>query len=86
MFANIRFERNENMYLVNVDFPNETCTLHRRNCGRKPLKEPKYKGFGKMKRDGGWLSFETVEKAESHYNRKWQRQGYKWIRCSYCKP
>lgn len=74
------------MYLLNIDFPLRSCTLHREHCTWRPRKEPRYKGFGEMKRDGGWLSFSTVSEAESFYRRNWQGKGYKWVRCSHCRP
>jgi hypothetical protein len=73
------------MFWLNVDFPNQTCTLHREHCNRRPRKEPKYKGFRVMKRDGGWLSFATDAEAETYYRGERQGKGYKWVRCSYCR-
>lgn len=72
------------MYWLNVDIPNRTATLHRGDCSWKPGQEPKYKGFGELKRDGGWLSFKTIGEAELYYRTNWQEQDYKWIRCSSC--
>lgn len=52
------------MVWVNVDKPTKNCTIHGSNCIfvlRK--RETKYKGLGKIKRDGGWILFESVEDA-----------------------
>ncbi len=73
------------MNWLNVDIPTEKCTLHREGCTWKPRKEPGYKGFGKLKRDGGWLSFKTDSDAESYYRGDWQGKGYEYIRCSHCR-
>jgi hypothetical protein len=73
------------MYWLNIDFPTKQCTVHRQNCNQRPKKEPKYKGFGTLKRDGGWLSFKTTGEAEFLYRSKYQGRGYKFVRCSYCR-
>jgi hypothetical protein len=70
------------MYWLNVDMPNRTCTFHWRDCTWKPRQEPKYKGFGKLKRDGGWLSFSTEVEAQSYYRGKWQED----VQVQFCKP
>lgn len=73
------------MYWLNVDKPDLACTLHRENCSSWPENKPKYKGFGELKRDGGWFSFKTVTDADSFYRDSWKYQGYRWVRCSLCK-
>lgn len=73
------------MVWLNVDFPFKTCTLHRQGCSRRPSKEPVYKGFGTLKRDGGWLTFKSDSDALSYYQTTWQGQRYRLIRCSYCR-
>ena len=73
------------MYWLNVDYPNKQCTLHREGCRWKPRKEPGYKGFGRMKRDGGWLSFKTENDAAAYFRSEWQSKGFKWVRCPSCR-
>ena len=74
------------MVWLNVDIPTKKCTLHRDGCNLKPRQEPRYKGFGELKRDGGWLSFNSDDEAEAYYRRDWRQRGYEWIRCSFCGP
>ena len=52
------------MIWVNIDKPLKSCTIHASNCTFVLKKqETKYKGVGKIKRDGGWLPFESLEDA-----------------------
>ncbi|MHA1581050.1 MAG: hypothetical protein ACTSYM_00885 [Candidatus Baldrarchaeia archaeon] len=52
------------MIWVNVDKPLRTCTIHSSNCIFVIRKqETKYKGINKIKRDGGWIPFESLEEA-----------------------
>jgi hypothetical protein len=74
------------MVEVNIDVPTKIYTLHRPGCKQKPGREPKYKGFGTLKRDGGWLTFDTEAEARDDYQRRWQPRGYQWVNCSYCRP
>jgi hypothetical protein len=68
------------MIWVNVDKPTKRCTIHANpNCVYVIRKrETSYKGIEKMKRDGGWLSFSTIEDAESFCKTKFF--GYSTIR------
>ena len=60
------------MVWVNLDKPTKRCTIHSTDC-RFVLKkqETRHKGLGKLKRDGGWLYFETVEEAEEFCNERY---------------
>ena len=52
-------------FWVNVDKPTKTCTIHKSECGHVLKSEtPYYKGIRRLKRDGGWLSFASLEEAE----------------------
>jgi hypothetical protein len=67
---------------LNVDFDRReySCRLHHDNC-RFILKTPTlYKGIGELKRDGGWLHFETVSQAEV-----WHKENYPKIPWKLCK-
>lgn len=69
---------------LNVDFdPREySCRLHKENC-RFILRKPTlYKGIGKLKRDGGWLQFETFEKAKTWHNNNYPK--IPWKPCKVC--
>ena len=46
------------MVIVNIDKPNKTFTIHETTCtyAGKAAETP-FKGFGTLKRDGGWLLF-----------------------------
>jgi hypothetical protein len=73
------------MVEVNIDIPTKVYTLHRAGCQQKPAGVPQYKGFGALKRDGGWFSFPTEADARAHYDVEWQPRRFTWVDCSYCR-
>ncbi len=69
------------MLWMNVDKPTKRCTLHLSQCRFvKGKKETTYKGDGEIKRDGGWLSFQSLEGAVEHYESRYSN--YDLINCS----
>lgn len=72
------------MYWLNIDIPTRICTLHLDGCRTKPTVEPGFKGFGRMKRDGGWFVFSSSQETSAHYKQEWKTRGYDWIQCSRC--
>jgi hypothetical protein len=57
---------------MNVDKPSRTCTVHQEGCAMaKSRAETPSKGVGKLKEDGGWLSFESREAAHNHVFKNW---------------
>ena len=53
---------------VNVDKPAAKATLHADRCRYVQSKhETATKGVGELKRDGGWLSFGSIEEALDSY-------------------
>lgn len=72
-------------FWLNVDFdPREySCRLHRDDCPFILRTPTPYKGIGELKRDGGWLFFETIEEAKA-----WHRDKHPeipWKPCKFCK-
>jgi hypothetical protein len=61
---------------LNVDTdPREySCRLHRDNCGSIRKTPTPFKGIGEIKKDGGWLHFETVGETKA-----WHREKYPGI-------
>lgn len=50
---------------LNIDLPTKTVTLHRLNCTNViSRKESIYKGINILRRDGGWLYFESKDDAD----------------------
>lgn len=43
------------MFLVNVDKPTRTCTIHKEGCRYVLKNETPLKGIGELKDDGGWV-------------------------------
>lgn len=65
------------MLWVNVDKPTKRCVIHRQGCQYEQDKsETPHKGIGELKRDGGWLSFASIEEAEDYCRREWEARGY----------
>jgi hypothetical protein len=59
---------------MNVDKPAHTCTVHQEGCAyAKSKSETPSKGIGKLKEDGGWLSFETREAAHQLVFKNWNQ-------------
>ena len=55
------------MFWVNVDEPdNRKCTIHGEECRYVLKSETPYKGIGRLKCDGGWFPFPSIEEAENH--------------------
>ncbi len=69
-------------YWVNVDFTTKICTLHAPSCIYEMNKaETNYKGIGQLKRDGGWLQFESAAEAEMACRKRFPKLTYK--KCEY---
>jgi len=80
-----RAERVQGEYWVNVDKPTKTCTIHVRGCEYDNRKiETEYKGIGNLKRDGGWLPFESLKEAQDYCKERWMKQRFRIIshKCS----
>ncbi len=73
------------MTWVNVDKPTGKCTIHPDDgCVWVTTKsETPKKGIGKLRSDGGWLSFETDSEAEDWCSRNFP--GYSVTTCPYCE-
>lgn len=72
-------------YWVNVDFPTKSCTLHAAGCRYEQNKYPTLsKGIRQLKRDGGWLPFNSAAEAEQHCNANFPNLTIK--KCGTCKP
>ena len=64
-------------FWVNVDKPTKRCVIHREGCKYEQAKsETPFKGISKLKRDGGWVSFDSVEEAGGYCAREWKSKGY----------
>ncbi len=50
---------------LNIDRPRKICTIHSSSsCRFLKRGETAFKGVGRLKRDGGWLNFTSLAKAE----------------------
>ncbi len=77
----IPLKSTEGKYWVNVDKPTKKCTIHVEGCRFERGKyEMRLKGIGELRRDGGWLSFSSLEEAEGYCNQAWKRKGHTIIR------
>ena len=69
------------MIWMNVDKPTRKCTVHLSECRFvKGKKDTPYKGDGILKRDGGWLCFDSIGSAIKHYER--EHPHYLLVDCS----
>ncbi len=65
------------MFWVNVDKPgNRKCTIHKEGCRFILSEETPYKGIERLKRDGRWFHFASIEEAENYYQREWRPKRY----------
>ena len=72
-------------YWVNVDLPTKRFVLHNPDCAYVDKKvETDYKGLLQIKRDGGWLSFETSAAAEQYRRENHPQTNFR--RCEVCNP
>ena len=73
-------------YWMNVDKPTKTCVLHIEGClYEKQKKETKWKGVGSLKRDGGWLRFNSPQEAGKFFAETWKKRGFTYQKgCSKC--
>ena len=71
------------MIWVNVDKPTKKLTIHTNpNCIYVlNKKETLNKGIGKLKRDGGWISFISIEEAQMHSDDIIAKRGYDIATC-----
>ena len=59
-------------FWMNVDMPSHTATVHQEKCAMaKARAETPTKGIGKLKQDGGWLSFESRDAAHKLVFKNW---------------
>jgi hypothetical protein len=70
------------MYVLNIDKPTKSCTLHLSNCNSLLIKETKKKGIGQLLEDGGWIEFFSKEEAINCYESK--HLSYSFRGCSKC--
>lgn len=73
-------------YWMNIDKPNQRCVLHLNGClYEKKKKQTKLKGIRILKKDGGWLNFDSVKEAEKYFKKTWKKRGYKYQKgCQRC--
>ena len=53
---------------LNIDKPTKKCTLHTEDCCAWVIRqeETPLKGWGSLRRDGGWLSFNDAAQAREY--------------------
>lgn len=68
------------MFWMNVDKVFKKCVIHREACPWvdwvRNEGKPEFKGIGELKRDGGWLAFDSVREAENRWREEWEPKGY----------
>jgi hypothetical protein len=66
------------MIWVNLDKPTKKLTIHTNLSCIYVLnkKETPNKGIGKLKRDGGWISFTSIEEAQNYCNGIKSKKGF----------
>ena len=72
-------------YWLNVDFPTRTCVVHVDGCRYvRGMRETFRKGVGRLKVDGGWLKFDSLEDVEEFFEREFRSRGFVLKYCSIC--
>ena len=58
-------------FWVNVDKPTKRCVIHREECRYEQAKSgTPLKGINELKRDGGWIPFNSIGEAQNYYERE----------------
>lgn len=70
------------MYLLNIDKPTKSCTLHRSNCHTVLIKETNRKGINRILVDGGWIKFISKEEAINSY--EFKQLNFLFNECNLC--
>ena len=72
-------------YWINVDKPTRRCVVHSEICvySRKKRETP-LKGIERMKRDGGWMPFPSIQEARNYFDENWFPLGYYFSLCQFC--
>lgn len=70
------------MYLMNIDNPTRSYTLHEANCNTVLLRDTYRKGIEKMLTDGGWFGFNSKEEAIAEHENYYSK--YKFTECGKC--
>lgn len=64
-------------YWLNVDKPTKKCTMHVEGCiFELEKRETPLKGIGRIKRDGGWFSFSSLQEIKNYFDEEWASRGY----------
>lgn len=70
-------------FWLNIDFPTADAKLHRSTCDWVlKASETAYKGVGALRRDGGWLRFDSRSEAERYIEAE---LGDRRVRLSVCQ-
>ena len=73
-------------YWINVDKPTRKCVVHSETCiYARGKRETPLKGIGKLKRDGGWMPFQSPREARSYFDENWLLLGYEFSACRLCR-
>ncbi len=71
-------------FWLNIDLPTSDAKLHVKSCRHVAAIDPTpLKGVGKLKRDGGWMVFETEQEAEDFVHNE-IRPNVAFNRCQDC--
>ena len=72
-------------YWLNIDLPTSDAKLHVSSCRHAISISPtELKGVGRLKTDGGWIPFETVEEAQA-FVRKESSRDLEFNPCKDCR-
>jgi hypothetical protein len=73
------------MFWLNIDYPTWIWKLHNEYCRFCVPEETVNKGVDELKEHGGWMSFESYEKAEKYFKEHSANNSI-WQPCKVCNP
>jgi hypothetical protein len=73
------------MFWLNVDYPTGIWKLHLDSCRFCVPEETINKGVDEIKDHGGWMSFDSYEKADSYFKENSKSDSI-WQPCKVCNP
>ena len=70
---------------MNIDKPTRRCVVHYEICKyARGKRETPFKGVKRMKRDGGWMPFPSIQEARNYFDENWLPLRYEFSLCQFC--
>lgn len=73
------------MFWLNVNYITGIWKLHESSCRYCKPVENMFKGVNEIKKNGGWINFESASKALAYFEKNSKNDSI-WQPCKACKP